>query len=120
MKVLIWIGCFLSLSIIVTALKGSGILLGFVPTFLLYVAAAVLARLLCLKHDADKIKNKAKQANTSEVEVVKKDIPQSLLTLCEEHKGNEAALKSLLDNCVKNGMINKAQEMLLLEEYKKE
>ena len=120
MKVLIWFGCFFTLSLVVTALRGSGIILGFVPTFLLYAAAALIARLLCLKIDADKIKNKAKKANMSEVDVVRKEIPSSLLSLCEDHRGNEAALKNLLDDCVKNGMINKAQETLLLEEYKKE
>lgn len=120
MKALIWFVCFFTVSLIATALKRSGVLLGFIPTFLLYAAAALIARLLCLKIDADKIKNKAKKANMSEVDVVRKEIPSSLLTLCEEHRGNEAALKNLLDECVKNEMINKAQEMLLLEEYKKE
>ena len=47
MKVLIWIGCFLGLSVIVTLIRSAGILLGGIPTFLLYTGMFWVARKLC-------------------------------------------------------------------------
>ena len=124
MKALIWIVCMaaaLVANIIADALlKPFGLRLGWWLRLLLGAAAVFLARRFCLKLDANKIKDKARQANISEVDVVRKEIPSSLLSLCEGHRGNDVALKSLLDDCIKKGMINQAEAMLLLEEYRKE
>lgn len=121
MKILIWIGCIIA-SLIVNVvinviLSPFGIRLGYGLRGLLVAATTFLARYLCLKFEIGKIKTKAEKEGTSEIELVKREIPSSLRCLCEEHRGNEVALESLLDDCVKQGMINKGEAVLLLEEY---
>lgn len=49
MKVLIWILCFFANALITTVLKESGILLGAIPTMILFGATLWLARTLCKK-----------------------------------------------------------------------
>lgn len=121
MKILIWIGCIavsLIVNVVIDALLSPlGVRLGYGLRGLLVVATTFLARYLCLKFEIGKIKTKAEKEGTSEIELVKREIPSSLRTLCEEHRGNEVALESLLDDCVKKGTITKAQVALLLEEY---
>ena len=63
------------------------------------------------------MKQEAEKENISVDELVKREIPSSLRSLCEELRGNEVALESLLDNSVKNGTLSKAEAALLLEEY---
>ena len=52
MKALIWIGCIFSFSLITTLIKGSGIILGGLPTAVLFAATWWIARTLCKKWDA--------------------------------------------------------------------
>ena len=54
MKGLIWFGCLLVLSIITTALKTSGIMLGAIPTVLLYGGGVWVAKKLCNMVDDNK------------------------------------------------------------------
>lgn len=54
MKVLIWILCFFANALITTVLKESGILLGAIPTMILFGATLWLARTLCKKWDEHK------------------------------------------------------------------
>lgn len=56
MKGLIWFGCLLVLSIITTAFKTSGIMLGAIPMMLLYGGGVWVANKLCKMLD-DKKKN---------------------------------------------------------------
>ncbi len=51
MKVLIWFLCILGMSIIITLIKEAGVVLGGIPTALLYAAMFWLARTLCRKWD---------------------------------------------------------------------
>ena len=54
MKVLIWILCIFANTLITTILKESGILLGAIPTMILFGAMLWLARTLCKKWDEHK------------------------------------------------------------------
>lgn len=47
MKALIWFGVLFALSFLTTMLKEAGILLGAIPTVLLYSGAVAIARALC-------------------------------------------------------------------------
>ena len=60
MKALIWIGCIFSLSLCMTLIKNGGIILGGIPTALMFGAMWWLARTLCKKWDARK-KNDAEK-----------------------------------------------------------
>ena len=57
MKILIWTGCIFGLSIFITMLRTGGILLGGIPTALLYGGMFWLARTLCKKWDNHKKDN---------------------------------------------------------------
>lgn len=63
MKVLIWIGCLFANALITTLFKENGIILGAIPTVLLYLGAVYLARTLCKLWDERNVKNNA-QKNT--------------------------------------------------------
>ena len=54
MKGLIWFLCIFANALITTILKESGILLGAIPTMILFAAMLWLARTLCKKWDEHK------------------------------------------------------------------
>lgn len=54
MKVLIWFLCIFANALITTLLKESGIILGAIPTMILFGAMLWLARTLCKKWDEHK------------------------------------------------------------------
>ena len=56
MKVIIWLGCIFGLSLFIVILKNAGIILGGIPTALLFWAMLWLARTLCKKWDEHKAK----------------------------------------------------------------
>lgn len=64
MKVLIWLFCLFLFSFLQTLLKSSGILLGFIPTFLLAGAMFAAAGALCRIWD----KKRGKKRKTAEPE----------------------------------------------------
>ena len=54
MKVLIWVICIFVNALITTIIKGSGVILGAIPTVILYGVTIWLARTLCKKWDEHK------------------------------------------------------------------
>ncbi len=54
MKVIIWLACFFVNALITTAFRSNGILLGAIPTVLLFSATVWVARALCRKWDDHK------------------------------------------------------------------
>ena len=68
MKVLIWVLCLFANALITTIIKGSGVILGAIPTVILYGVTIWLARTLCKKWDerkADKTANYQEKADTT-------------------------------------------------------
>ncbi len=65
MKALIWIGCIFANAIITTLFKQNGIILGAIPTVLLYLGAVYLARYLCKLCDERKTKKKIQEGKES-------------------------------------------------------
>lgn len=49
MKILIWFLCILANSIITAIIKANGIILGGIPTFIMYMITFAVARTLCRK-----------------------------------------------------------------------
>ena len=58
MKALIWIGCMFTVVVILTAFRTNGVLLGALPTVLLYGGAMSLAGALCRGWDESHRKEK--------------------------------------------------------------
>ena len=54
MKVLIWVVCFFVNALVTTIVKESGVILGAIPTVILYGVTIWLARTLCRKWDERK------------------------------------------------------------------
>ena len=66
MKALIWIGCIFSLSLCTVLIKDCGIILGGIPSALMFGGMWWLASTLCKKWDARKKNNNNKGDNDDE------------------------------------------------------
>ena len=66
MKALIWIGCIFSLSLCTVLIKNCGIILGGIPSSLMFGGMWWLATTLCKKWDARKKNNDNKGDNDHE------------------------------------------------------
>lgn len=128
MKVLIWFGCFFVMALVQTVLKGGGIGLGFVPTFLLYFITFFIAKKLCNVYDEHGSAKKEPKGATKKVkaiaesgmsteEYIKANVPQSYLEVCERYRGKRIALESYLFPLVKNKSISKETYIILLDKY---
>ena len=62
MKVLIWFLCIFANALITTLIKEAGVILGAIPTVILYGATFWLARTLCKKWDEHKESKATKKA----------------------------------------------------------
>ena len=51
MKVLIWVGCVLVYAIVVTLINSAGVILGAIPTMILFGGMMWAAKTLCKKYD---------------------------------------------------------------------
>lgn len=75
MKVLIWFLCLFANAMVTTLAKENGIILGAIPTVVLYALAATLAQVLCGAWDKHKQKKTDKQ-NIAIAEINDEEIPQ--------------------------------------------
>ena len=67
MKVLIWLGCIFGYSILMVTLSNSGIMLGGLPTALLFAGMIGIAGRLCRNLDKDKESFKSDDVSQNEV-----------------------------------------------------
>lgn len=121
MKVLIWIGCFFSVAVIQMIVSDFGIILGGIPTALLFGAAWFVAKKLCDKWDMHNIEKKAAEANMTVSEYAKQGLSEDFLAKVE-HVFNTLPYeraKDKLKECVKKKKITKDQYIILLREYSK-
>ena len=116
-KVLIWIGCYFSLSFLITILKTNfGIWLGFIPTFILYSVTGWLANTLCKKADIKKVEKEAFAKGMSIRQYVASITPPELIKFCEEHKGEKVVGKTI-KHYVDENLISKRIALVLSEMY---
>ena len=66
MKALIWIGCVVSLSLCTVIIRYCGIILGGIPSALMFAGMWWLATTLCKKWDARKLQNGDEEQDKSE------------------------------------------------------
>ena len=119
MKVLIWTGIMLIPSIIAILVKDSGIILGGIPTAILYGTAFWFANKLCKKWDWHRVAKKASKAGMTVSEYGKHGLSEEFLTKLEKlcNTVPYEKVKSQLKACVRSGKITKEQYIVLLEEY---
>lgn len=119
MKVLIWIGCMLIPSITTMLFKDSGIILGGIPTGLLYGGAVWLSNKLCKKWDWYRVTKKATEVGMSVSEYAKQGLSEEFLNNLEKMCNTVPyeQVKSVLKKHVKEGKLTKEQSMVLLDEY---
>lgn len=124
MKVLIWIGCALSLGVITTTLNiKMGIYLGLIPTIVLYSTMFWLARTLCDKWDIKTVEKEAFSKGMSIRQYITSVVPPSLIIFCEAHKGEPSVIKKNVkmindESEVNEDKIPKRILVVLLEMYK--
>lgn len=81
MKFLIWFGCFFLNALITMIINGNGIILGGIPTALLFLGCYFLAKFLCKKwdnHKTNKLNKKKNNDKLAECFVETPDIPCDL------------------------------------------
>ena len=119
MKVLIWIGCFLGLAIIRMIAQNCGIILGGLPTALLFGTAWFIGKKLCDKWAMHQVEKKATEAGMTVSEYAKHGLSEEFLAKLEElcQTVPYEQVKSQLKACVKKGKITKEQYIILLEKY---
>lgn len=126
MRVLIWFLCFSVLSVLILVLKSAGIVLGGIPTVILYVitgcVAGALSKALYNKRknkNQKQIEKKLSKEGLSAAEYLEKNVPESVLEICEFYRGKPLELEPYLASCVKTKKINKEVYKILLYEYSK-
>lgn len=119
MKALIWIGCFLGNAIIQTIIKDCGIILGGIPSALLFGATWFIATKLCNKWDMYQVEKKAAEAGMTVSEYGRQGLSDEFLAKLEElcNTVPYEQVKAQLKVCVKKGKITKEQYIILLKEY---
>ena len=117
MKVFIWIGCLFANSVVVVLFGYAGILLGAVPTMLLYGATFWLASTLCRKWDLHTIYQTASSKHITPFDVISGQIPLEVLHECEDHRRMPFELNTILKRYRRRHQINGAHAEILLEEY---
>ena len=117
-KVLISIGCILVYVLIVTTIENEfRFILGALPTMVLFGSMLWLESFLHKKSDIKKVEKEAYAKGMSIRQYVTSIAPPSLITFCEEHKG-EPCLGNNLKRCVEEDVIPKHIAVVLLEMYK--
>ena len=118
MKVFIWMCCMTIPLGTIALVEDFGFFLGAIPTVILYTIGFNLAYIFCRKWDVRVIEKEAHLKGMSVRQYVSSLVPPSLITACESLKGNSAALKDTLKNCVNEEVITKPISHVLFEMYK--
>ena len=92
MKILIWFLCILANSVITAITKANGIILGGIPTFIMYMITFAVARTLCEKWEEHK--------NNKQQRIIpnKKAIDGKVAENCDKITFCRKCGKKLLDN----------------------
>ena len=86
MKFLIWFLCILSNPIIITLIKKAGVILGAIPTMILFGATSWLAMTLCKKWDKHKENKEAAKKAPTQPTSVKPATPQPVSQIPTNNK----------------------------------
>jgi hypothetical protein len=112
MKVLFYLFGILLYSLISTAVKSSGYILGGIPTMVLFLVTVVLVPFGLNKRRAQRIINKKSKKLSAELQI-SEDIP----AYCESLEDNDR-LTSYLQTCVDKGLLSQSQSDTLFAAYK--
>lgn len=113
MKILIWIGCMAIPSITAMLVKDNGILLGGIPSAILYGLAVWLACTLCAKLDWSRAMEEVKKSGMSVTEYAKQGLTQEFVD--QLPKNTYEQMKVILKKKETEGSITHAQYIILLK-----
>ncbi len=119
MKFLIWFFCILINAVITVLLGYMGVILGGIPTVVLFLLTILAARWLCKKWDAHCIYSEAQKRGVMSIDIVREKMPRALLYECEDHRQDVPELKALLKKARSRYGISSAQADILLDEYRR-
>lgn len=118
LKILIGFGIFFSfmgIGLLIASWTGQFMLI--FPPYILFI---ICTNLLCKKWDRYVIARQAKKKNLTPFECVKNSLPEYITHHCNKFRGNPAALKKFLRDCVGRELLTKACADIVFEEYKDE
>ncbi len=118
MKVLIYCLWFFCLVCIQVIFKNIGVLLGALPTALLYLLVWFCADKTWYAWKQHTVLKEAQKAGKTPFEFIANDVPESVIEYCNSVRGNVAEVKDYLKACVKNKSITDLESRILFEEFK--
>ena len=107
MKILIWVIVFLAQGFLITVLKENGIILGGIPTALLYILTFNTGLFLTSRWDWFCFKRKAKKNGKSLLEYAKSKYNTSIIDLCCRYHADKSELKKRLKECLEAETLTK-------------
>jgi len=118
MKVLIYCSWFFCLVCIQVFAKNVGVILGGLPTALLYLLAWFGAGRTWRAWEQRSILKEAQKVGKTPFEYIAKDIPENVVEYCNSVRGNAVEVEDYLKACVKNKSITDLEFRILFEEFK--
>lgn len=117
MKGLIWFGCIFVLSLITTMLKNAGIILGAIPTVLLYSGAVWVARALTKSIGRDDSEDVVFYAPVQDWADVAGKVPGIVQDRCKQFSSDPEGLERYLNNCAKEKLIQQKYIPSIMKAY---
>lgn len=119
MKILIYFACCFCAGAVQTGFRQFGIVLGAIPTVLLYLVAFTAAKVLCEKWDLRDAKKKAAKEGISVIEYAKKGLKADFLEKLDETMNTKTPkeINKFLKKSLNDGTITKQQYIVFLKEY---
>ena len=115
MKILIWVVNFFIISIINLFV---GYLIGFnAGSVAVYFGWYYSSKFLCKCWDKYKVARSAKKQGVSSFDIIKHELPQTMILGCEQRRAKESELRTYLKPYVKDKAISKAYFDIVLEHY---
>ena len=113
MKVIIWVGCMITPNIIAMLCIDNGIILGGIPSAILYALAVWLAKTLCGRLDWSRAMKEVKKSGMDITDYAKQGLTDEFVS--QLPKNSYDKLKVILKKEKRKGTITHAQYIILLK-----
>lgn len=120
MKFLIRTGCFLVVVAIQTSIRRAGIILGAIPTILLYTLWYSCSHYLCAKWDVKAFEKAAVKKGMTPGAYASTVFPSTLLDRCEITKDNRQEFEGMLKQNIAGEIITKSEATVLRYMFRRE
>lgn len=119
MKILIWVIVFLAQGFLITVLKENGIILGGIPTMVLYILTFNIGLFITRRWDWFCFKRGAKKNGKSPLEYAKSKYNTSIVDMCYRYYDDRRELNKRLKECLDAETLTKRDCNVLRMLFKK-